>query len=78
MDILAVQQRLIDNGYQFIEHIFNDGSKRNCFVMITKDTYVDFSCENHFLYGELGWGRFERHQVWMYVAEWLDEQEFGE
>lgn len=82
MDILAVQQRLIDNGYQFIEHIYNDGMMRddglvNCYVAITKEKVRHFDFENHFTWGGVSWGRFTRHQVWTYIAEWLDEQEFG-
>lgn len=77
MDILAVQQRLIDAGYQFVEHVYNDGNPRNCFVAITKDTNYTFNFENHFSRGGHGWGRFDRQRTWMYIAEWLDEQEFG-
>lgn len=82
MDILAVQQRLIDKGYQFIEHIYNDGMIRNgvlvnCIIAITKNQVRGFTLENHFTWGGVSWGRFGRHEAWAYVAEWLDKQELG-
>ena len=77
MDIFAVQQRLIDNGFQFVEHIYNDGNERNCYVAITREKICHFTFENCYTWGGRGWGRFTRHRVWTYVAEWLDEQEFG-
>lgn len=74
MDILAVQQRVIDAGFQFREHIFNDGWDRNCVVYIAKKHTSLFVDGQH----EWGWGRFPRHDAWRMVAEWLDGIECGE
>jgi DNA-binding XRE family transcriptional regulator len=74
MDILAVQQRFIDAGYQFVEHIFNDDrGVGNCSIQFTKD-----ECPHYFTkhpLGDFGWGRFPRMDAWRNAAEWLDEQE---
>lgn len=81
MDILAVQQRLIDAGFQFQEHVFNDDKHRNCFIKITRvksphafdipGKYDHITVEE--AREELGWGRFPRVEAWRLVAEWLDE-----
>lgn len=72
MDILAVQQRFIDAGYQFTEHIFNDGSPNDCWIQFAKDKNPSFLSER---VGDCGWGRFSRMSCWRQAAEWLDEQE---
>ena len=76
MDILAVQQRFIDAGYQFQEHIYNDGGTGNCSIKFakSKDPHV-FSVGNN-LVGDFGWGRFSRMRCWRMAAEYLDEIEF--
>lgn len=81
MDILAVQQRYIDAGYQFQEHIYNDGKTRigeliNCSIKFakTKDPHV-FSTPGSVL-GDFGWGRYSRMECWRFAAEYLDEIEF--
>ena len=75
MDILAVQQRFIDAGYQFQEHIYNDGKACNCSIKFakSKDPQV-FSVGNNLL-GDFGWGRYSRMSCWRQAAEYLDEQE---
>ena len=86
MDILAVQQRLIDNGYQFIEHIYNDElSKegRNCYVTITSSkepSFAEYYLSNKIVDWETinRWGRFNRMECWRLIAEWLDRKESGE
>ena len=88
MDILAVQQRLIDSGYQFIEHIYNDElSKkgRNCYVTITSSKDNSFSSEyssnkrNCIHWDTIhSWGRFDRMECWKLIAEWLDKKEDNE
>lgn len=74
MDILAVQQRLIDSGFQFVEHVYNDGSEYNTSVRVSRDKSPHYFSNN--ILGDYGWGRFPRHDVWVMIAEWLDGQEF--
>lgn len=79
MDILAVQQRLIDNGFQFIEHIYNDelSTIRNCYITMTKNNNPGFSFHHATnrelnIDEKLSWGRYNRMYCWRLVAEWLD------
>ena len=75
MDILAVQQRFINAGYQFVEHIFND-DKPACSIKFTLNKsphhFTEHPC------GDFGWGRFSRMSCWRQAAEWLDAVEAGE
>jgi hypothetical protein len=75
MDILAVQQRFIDAGYQFQEHVFNDGEP-NCMIKFALAT-APLHFHNHPC-GDFGWGRFDRWECWRRAAEWLDKKEAGE
>ncbi len=76
MDILAVQQRFLDAGYQYREHVFNDSNDRNCVIRFT------CSRDPHYLRNhpasDFGWGRFQRMDAWRQAAEWLDAVEAGE
>lgn len=76
MDILAVQQRFIDAGYQFIEHVYNDGYWANCSLVFTKSKEPTYLLRHPI--GDFGWGRFQRMECWRYAAEWLDAVQAGE
>lgn len=76
VDILAVQQRLIDAGFQYRETVFNDGLPNNCLVVLSHST--DHHYFSRHPMGDMGWGRFHRMTCWRYVAEWLDQWEAGE
>ena len=75
MDILAVQQRFIDAGFQFVEHVYNDGNCRNCQIKFTRDTSPHCFTPDRNLLGDFGWGRFSRMEAWRQAAEWLDRLE---
>jgi len=62
--ILQIQLAFQKAGYQWKEHIFNDGEKENCVIDLTKITdpyYLD-------LWGNKkeisAWGRLERLDAW--------------
>lgn len=76
MDILAVQQRFIDAGYQWQEHISNDGAFQNCSIYFTLCRSSFYFTDHH--HGDFGFGRFERMDCWKRAAEWLDKVECGE
>jgi len=76
MDILAVQQRFIDAGYQWEECIFNDGLYNNCSIHFSLSKDPLYFTRN--ILGDFGWGRFDRRDCWQMAAEWLDKVECGE
>lgn len=78
MDILAVQQRFIDAGYQFQEHIFNGGGTHNCIIKIAKSTDPHILTHGNNQTGNFCVGRCPRMNAWRQAAEWLDKQEAGE
>ena len=83
MDILAVQQRFLDAGFQFSEHVYNDGMTRagelvNCSIKFAKDTSPHNLSADLNPTGDFGWGRFNRMHAWRMAAEWLDKHESGE
>ena len=76
VDILAVQQKFIDAGYQWEEHVYNDGIYNdglniNCSIQFTKDT--DPFYFSHHVVGDFGWGRFSRESCWGQANTWLEK-----
>lgn len=76
MTIEKIQNELVAAGYQWVEHIFNDGIARNCSIRLTlcksphhfdSCTYDDCEYKNK----DVGWGRFERLDAWLQAKEWL-------
>lgn len=72
-DILEVQQRFMDAGYQWVERIYNDGRSSNCSIKFMKDTDCHGFTEGNHLLGDFGWGRFTRNHCWAQAEAWLDE-----
>ena len=72
MNILEIQQRFQDNGFQWLEHIFNDGHKDNCII-----TFSLSKNPHHFSDGgscdDASWGRFTRIVAWNKANDWLDK-----
>ena len=72
--ILKIQQAFQEAGYQWTEHIYNDGSPWNCSLQFTRDR------SPHALHTYprpddcVGWGRFERLHAWLQAGEWLEKQ----
>lgn len=65
-EITAIQKVLSALGWQWQEHIFNDGHS-NCYLTITKDTDP---CILGKTQGDAGWGRFGRLYCWREALEW--------
>jgi len=79
MNILTIQQRFIDAGFQYLEHIFNDG-KANCYIKFSRcqsPHHFDDCSSKDCVYrkNDVGWGRFSREEAWRMAAEWLDTWE---
>jgi len=74
MDIMKMQDKLKDMGYQWREHIFNDD-------FISADCYLEISRSTNpcvFLNDDpktLGWGRFSRERCWSMALDFVSEQE---
>lgn len=73
--IAEIQNRFIKAGFQFQEHIYNDGHERDCSIEFTRCRNRHhfgagrcMKCDN---IGEVGWGRFPRLIAWSYAGEWL-------
>ncbi|KKK62505.1 hypothetical protein LCGC14_3003680, partial [marine sediment metagenome] len=62
IDILSIQQKFIDAGYQWEEHIFNDGMSDNCSIHFTEDTSPGYFLKR--CLGDFGWGRYSRKSCW--------------
>lgn len=75
MDILAVQQRFLDAGFQFKEHVSNDGHPNNCYVQFSRccNPHHFSECNCGLQVHKVGWGRFSRHDAWRQAAEWIDQ-----
>lgn len=71
------QRKLAAKGYRWQETIFNDRSRADVILKITRDTdpfwSSCFSCSSL----TTGWGRFDRWTAWNYASEWLDKGGFG-
>jgi len=71
-EIARIQQRFLDAGFQFNEHVFNDGHWRNCHISVTES-------QNPHAFRPVraktvGWGRFDRFDAWEMAEKWLDEK----
>jgi len=68
----VAQQAFMDAGYQWREHIYNDGSINNCSVDFTKNQSPTYFCKN--IIGDFGWGRYPREVCWSKALEWLNSK----
>lgn len=69
MTITEMQNAILAKGWQFTEHVFNDGNYRNCMVNFTRhESPHAFSIEQRYKMGPrpkvVGWGRFHRQEAW--------------
>ena len=67
IQIMQYQLDISNAGWQWEEHIFNDGSSRNCMVSLTKNTDPTYFTKRPL--GDIGWGRFERYTAWYKAHE---------
>lgn len=73
MTIAQIQDEFIKDGFQFMEHVFNDGSERNCYVRFTKTTYHSAFNPGEERQPDIGWGRYNRQLCWQRAWTWLQE-----
>jgi hypothetical protein len=74
LSVPEIQQKFYQAGYQWIEHIFNDGNSYNdCYIRITKHTCP--LALGRYESGEVGWGRFGREYCWREAYQWLLTQD---
>lgn len=71
MNILEIQQKFKDNGFQWKEQIFNDGSVNDCFLDFSLSKNSHYFSNN--VFGEISWGRFPRIVAWNKANDWLDK-----
>ena len=77
LELMAIQERFLQAGYQFVEHIFNDEKAKyfgNCSIKFAKDPDPHQFTYGNNLCGDFGWGRFDRMHAWRQAAEWLDNR----
>ncbi len=81
MTIADMQQAILNLGWQFQEHIFNDGLPE-CYVQFSKDksphvfgSYVnDEACDEELRKARrerVGWGRFRRQWAWQQAYDYI-------
>lgn len=70
--IFAAQKAFANAGYQWVEHIFNDGDPGNCLIKMTKSTDpYDIDRGKY----TVCWGLFTRAGAWSKALEWLSHQQ---
>jgi hypothetical protein len=69
----SIQQDFIDEGYQWHEHIFNDGHAE-CMIEFTKDKSPQALSTYPRPADCVGWGRFPRLHAWQQAHDWLRQQ----
>lgn len=66
--IMQLQKEIHKKGFQWTEHIFNDGRENNCHIEFTSEKTPSIFLEQLFkenIQGEFyGWGRFRRLECW--------------
>lgn len=74
MNILEIQEKFIQAGFQWKENIYND-SLPNCSLIVTRDVSPHALDKYPRPADCVGWGRFERLHAWQQAYEWLQTQE---
>jgi hypothetical protein len=64
MTILQMQEAIMAKGWQFKEHVFNDGNPHNCFIEFTQDKSPFALSDSPKPKDRVGWGRFPRQMAW--------------
>ena len=70
MTIQEMQEAILAKGWQFQEHVFNDGSYGNCHLELT-DSKDPLSLLSMLSEGRIAWGRFERNYCWTRAYRWI-------
>jgi hypothetical protein len=85
MTVAEMQERILELGWQFEEHVFNDGNPANCYVRFCRDrsphvfgSYA-VDCKDPQLRAAIediiGWGRFSRQYAWEQAYDRIMERE---
>jgi len=70
-EIATIQSAMSLYGWQWIEHVFNDGHTEDCYLEIScKKDPVVFSKN---AVNTAGWGRFSRLKCWRDALEWAKQ-----
>ncbi len=75
MDILAIQQRVLDEGFMYTESVTDKKAPRNCVIAIQSQTTLGTIVNPESHIGPIQWNNLTREEGWHKVAEWLDDQE---
>lgn len=78
ISIMEIQNAFIEAGYQFQEHVFNDGQAGNCLLELTRNKSPhafdpDTGEESDFIVG-----RCKRYDAWRLAHEWLKDLQGNE
>jgi hypothetical protein len=74
MNLEKIQAAFMAAGFQWKEHIYNDG-KAECSIEFTRDTSPHALSEFPRPKDCVGWGRFDRWWAWAQAYEWLQKQQ---
>lgn len=66
--VQEIQLLVLEAGYQWVEHIYNDGGVADCSLSLTKDRDPVALLERP---PQMRCGRFSRHVCWLDVFIWL-------
>lgn len=67
IQIAAMQKSIKQMGWQWMEHIFNDGSCADCYLKLTSRKNPTELSRGH----DIGWGRFARLYCWKEAHKWI-------
>lgn len=67
LTIEEMQDAIRKAGWQWEEHVYNDGLPNDCSVMFTKSKNPLYFIEHPM--GDIGWGRFQRRYAWLQAYE---------
>lgn len=69
--IARIQDRFREAGFQWMEHVYNDGLHQDCSIKMTMSIDPTYFSKYR-VTGDLGWGRFPRVVAWEKASQWLD------
>ena len=74
MDLEKIQRAFQSAGYQWTEHIYNDGNQE-CSIEFTQDRSPHALSTFPKPADCVGWGRFSRRWAWVQAYEWLQKKQ---
>jgi hypothetical protein len=81
MTIPEMQDQIQAWGWQWQEHVFNDGTTQNCYLQCNKNTNPHVfgpapgEQTRKDREGNVGWGRFPRQTAWEFAYAYIRERE---